>query len=46
LCDITGTKYYEHNDEINYTADKIVRVFDENEVLIGNMKYGEAFATA
>jgi hypothetical protein len=31
LCDITGTRYYEHNEDINYTADKVVRVYDENE---------------
>lgn len=31
LCDITGTRYYEHNEDINLMADKIVRVFDENE---------------
>jgi hypothetical protein len=31
LCDITGTRYYEHNEDIDLTADKVVRVYDENE---------------
>lgn len=43
MCDITGTRYYEHNEEINFTPDKIVRVFDENEQQIGDMKFGEAY---
>ena len=43
---MTGTKYYEHNEEINYSADKIVRVYDENDGVIGDMKYGEAYAAA
>jgi translation initiation factor IF-3 len=46
LCDITGTKYYEHNDGIEFTADKVVRVYDENEQIIGDMKFGEAFSQA
>lgn len=46
LCDITGTKYYEHNDGIDFTADKVVRVYDENEQIIGDMKFGEAFSQA
>jgi hypothetical protein len=39
LCEITGTKYYTHNDEIGFGPDKIVRVYDENEVLIGDMGF-------
>lgn len=46
LCEITGTKYYEHNEGINFTADKVVRVYDENEQIIGDMKFGEAFSQA
>jgi translation initiation factor IF-3 len=46
LCDITGTRYYEHNEEIQFTADKEVRVFDENDVLVGLMKFGEAYSIA
>jgi len=44
LCDITGTRYYEHNEEINLLADKVVRVYDENEQIIGDMKFGEAYS--
>jgi len=44
LCDITGTRYYEHNEEINFTADKVVRVYDENDQVIGDMKFGEAYS--
>ena len=46
LCDITGTRYYEHNEEIQFTADKEVRVFDENDVLVGLMRFGEAYSIA
>lgn len=46
LCEMTGTKYYEHNEDITYGADKIVKVYDENDVEIGEMKYGEAYAAA
>jgi translation initiation factor IF-3 len=46
LCEITGTRYYLHNSEIGYTMDKIVKVFDENDVLIGELTFGEALATA
>jgi len=37
LCEITGTKYYVHNEEIGYGPDRIVRVYDENDVLIGSI---------
>lgn len=46
LADITGTRYYQHNEEIDFYADKIVRVFDENEQLMGDMTFGEAYQTA
>lgn len=39
LCEITGTKYYVHNEEIGYGPDRIVRVYDENDVLIGDMRF-------
>ena len=42
LCEITGTKYYQHNEEIEYDPLKVVRVYDENDVEIGDMKFGEA----
>ena len=44
LCDITGTRYYVHNDEIDLESHTEVRVFDENDVLIGDMKFGEALS--
>ena len=46
LCDITGTRYYEHNDEIPFPADKLCRVYDENDALVGDMNYGEAYQIA
>ncbi|CDW89021.1 translation initiation factor if-3 [Stylonychia lemnae] len=42
LCDITGTRYYPHNEEIGFGPDRIVRVYDENDVLIGDMTFQEA----
>jgi hypothetical protein len=42
LCDITGTKYYIHNNEIMLYDEATVRVYDENDQLIGDMKFGEA----
>jgi hypothetical protein len=46
LCEITGTKYYAHNEELEFGKDKILRVYDENDVLIGDLKYEEALASA
>ena len=46
LCDITGTRYYQHNDEITYEASKIIRLFDENNVNLGDMSFGEAYKLA
>ncbi len=46
LCDITGTKYYIHNEEINFSANKKVRVYDENDVLIGDLTFSEALTSA
>ena len=39
LCDISGTRYYESNEEIEYSATQNVRVFDENNVNIGTMTF-------
>jgi len=39
LCDITGTRYYIHNEEIGFDRNKLVRVYDENDVLVGDMTY-------
>ena len=46
LCDITGTRYYQHNEEIEYEASKVIRLFDENNVNLGDMKFGEAYTLA
>jgi len=46
LCEITGTKYYLHNEEIGYNADKRVRVYDENDQLIGDLTFQEALTSA
>ena len=46
LCDITGTRYYQHNEEVDYEASKIVRLYDENNVQLGDMKFGEAYSLA
>ena len=46
LCEITGTKYYIHNEEIGYNADKKVRVYDENDQLIGDLTFQEALTSA
>jgi translation initiation factor IF-3 len=46
LCEITGTKYYLHNEEIGYNPDKQVRVYDENDQLIGDLTFQEALTSA
>ena len=46
LADITGTRYYLHNEEIDFYAEKLVRVYDENEQLVGDFPFGEAFMLA
>jgi hypothetical protein len=46
LCEITGTKYYLHNSEIGYSMERKVKVFDENDVLMGELTFGEALASA
>lgn len=39
LCEITGTKYYPHNEEIEVGENKIMRVYDENDSLIGDLTF-------
>ena len=46
LCEITGTKYYLHNSEIGFHPDRKVKVFDENDVLVGELTFSEALASA
>lgn len=38
LCDIIGTKYYPHNEEIDMGMNTQVRLFDENETHIGKFQ--------
>ena len=46
LCDISGTRYYESNEEVEYEASRTVNVYDENNVNIGHMSFGEGFQLA
>jgi translation initiation factor IF-3 len=46
LCEITGTKYYVHNDEITLDLHRVVRVYDEEDQLIADMPFEEAFDQA
>ena len=46
LCDISGTRYYESNDEIDFGPKHNVKVFDENNVMIGVMHFSEALGLA
>lgn len=46
LCDITGTKYYQHNEEITYGENKICKVFDENDQYIGELRFEDAYNQA
>ena len=46
LCDISGTRYYESNDEIDFAPTQMVNVFDENNVNIGLMAFNEGFGLA
>lgn len=39
LCEITGTKYYLHNNEIGFNPDRKVKVYDENDVLVGELTF-------
>lgn len=42
LCDLIGSKYYQHNDEIQLSEDTLVKCFDENDTLLGEMTLREA----
>lgn len=46
LCEITGTRYYMHNEEVNLIPERVVRVFDEHDILIGDMTFDEAYQQA
>ena len=42
LCALIGSRYYQHNEEITMKEDKIVKVFDENDLILGEMTLYEA----
>jgi translation initiation factor IF-3 len=42
LCDLIGSRYYPHNEEIEMEQDKIVKCFDENDAVLGEMTLREA----
>ncbi len=46
LCEITGTKYYLHNEEINIDLKRVVRVFDDQDQMIADMPFEEAYNQA
>ena len=46
LCDLIGSRYYPHNEEINLMDDSTVKCFDENDKLLGDMTLREAFLAA
>jgi len=46
LCDLIGTRYYEHNEEIELNEERIVKCFDENDVVLGEMSVREARVAA
>lgn len=35
LCDLIGSRYYQHNEEIEMSDEKAVKVFDENDSVLG-----------
>ena len=43
LCDLIGSRYYPHNEEIDMNEDKIVKCFDENDQLLGEMTLRESY---
>tara|TARA_B110000305_G_C19159029_1_gene501706 strand:+ start:82 stop:432 length:351 start_codon:yes stop_codon:yes gene_type:complete len=46
LCDLIGSRYYPNNEEIDMDEEKVVRCFDENDLLLGEMTLREAQAAA
>jgi hypothetical protein len=42
LCDLIGSRYYQHNEEIEMKDDMIVKCFDENDQILGEMTLREA----
>ena len=46
LCELIGSRYYESNEEINFRENKAVKVYDENDQLLGVMTFREAMLAA
>lgn len=46
LCDVSGTRYYESNEEIDFHGSQQVQVYDENNVNIGSMTFSEGYNLA
>jgi len=46
LCDLIGSRYYQHNEEIEMDDSTIVKCFDENNVVLGEMELREAVIAA
>lgn len=42
LCDLIGSRYYPHNEEIEMDENKMVKCFDENDAILGEMTLREA----
>ena len=42
LCDLIGSRYYPHNEEIEMDDEKIVNCFDENDLALGHMTLRDA----
>ena len=42
LCDLIGSRYYPHNEEIEMDDEKIVNCYDENDTALGNMTLRDA----
>jgi len=43
LCDLIGSRYYPHNEEIDMIDSTLVKCFDENDKMLGEMTLREAF---
>jgi hypothetical protein len=46
LCDLIGSRYYQHNEEIEMDENKMVKCFDENDAILGEMTLREALMAA
>jgi len=42
LCDLIGSRYYPSNEEILMDDETVVRCYDENDILLGDMTLREA----